>query len=149
MSVLKSLRVKDKEYAFTSFDNDKSSNPARAVFSRFPFNEETFPRANQKNVLNSALLKNFENTEEQRQELVEAIIDNLVSNISANVFDYRNFLRECIDHFEDLEYDGREVRTVSEFLTLPQFAIETIAKELYLYSKTKDEFTMDEKKISE
>jgi hypothetical protein len=81
MSVLKSLKVKEKEYIFKSFENDKAENPGKAIFFRFPFKDEVFPLANQKNILNSSVINNFENTEEQKQKLVELIIDNLISNL--------------------------------------------------------------------
>jgi hypothetical protein len=56
MAVFKPLRQKEKSYVFKVFDNEKSGNPARAVFLRFPFQYELFPAASQKNVLESSLM---------------------------------------------------------------------------------------------
>jgi hypothetical protein len=147
MSVLKSLRVKEKEYIFKSFKNDKAKNPGKAIFFRFPFTDEFFPLASQKNIMESSIIKDFDNTPEGKEQLVKYIIEGMIKNISANVFDYKTFLKECICNFENLEYDDKKIKTVDDFLTLPQSAIETISKELYLYSKAEDEFTFEEKKI--
>jgi hypothetical protein len=147
MSILKSLKVKEKKYIFKVFDNEKQKNPAKAIFGRFPLSDELFPLASQKNVMESTFLKDFDNTQESKEKLVKTIIDTMIENISSNRFDYERFLIECIDHFEDLEYDGKEIKTVADFLSLPQEAVSKIAKDLYYYSKTEDEFTMNEKKI--
>jgi hypothetical protein len=144
MSVLKSLKVKEKEYIFKSFKNDKTKNPGKAIFFRFPFTDELFPLASQENILESNLLKNFDNTPEAKEQLVKHIIDVMIKNISANVFDYKTFLKNCIDHFENLQFDGKDIKSVEDFLTLPQSAVEIIAKELYNYSKEEEKFEMGE-----
>jgi hypothetical protein len=41
-------------------------------------------------------------------------------------------------------YSDKEIKTVDDFLSLPQEAVQKIAKDLYFYSKTEDEFTMGE-----
>jgi hypothetical protein len=144
MSMLKSLRVKEKEYIFRVFGNEKSDNPAKVVFLRFPFTDELFPVASQKSIMESSVIKNFENTPEAKEQLVKYIIDIMVENMTANRFDYLNFIKECIDHFEDFMYGDKEIKTINDFLSLPQSAVEIISKELYFYSKTEDEFTMGE-----
>jgi hypothetical protein len=144
MSVLRSLRVKEKEYIFKSFKNDKTKNSAKAIFLRFPFADELFPLASQKNILESSLLKDFDNSPKSKEQLVKHIIDEMIKNISANVFDYKRFLNECICKFVNLECDGKEIKTVDDFLTLPQSAVEIIAKELYNYSKEEEKFEMGE-----
>lgn len=136
------LSVKDKNYVFKVYGNEKQENPAKAVFKRFPFSDELFPVASQKSIMED--LKDFTD----KEKLVQHIIDVMVENITANRFDYERFLTECIDHFEDLEYDGKEIKTIKNFLTLPTEAVEKITKDLYSYSKTEDKFTFEEKKIS-
>jgi len=147
MAVLKSVKQKEKEFIFKSFGNDKSENPAKVIFSRFPFSDEVFPYANQKNVLDSSIVKNFDNTAAAKEKLVEHIINSLVDNITANRTNYELFLKECVDHFENLVFDDKEIKTVEEFIGLPQGAVQRIAQELFVYSKTEDEFTTEEKKI--
>jgi hypothetical protein len=144
MAVLKPLRVKDKIYVFKVYGNEKSENPARAVFSRFPLSDETFPVASQKSILESGLLKDFDNTQKAKEQLVKHIIDVMVENISANVFDYQKFVKECISHFEDFQYGNKKIKSVDDFLALPQESTFKIAKDLYFYSKIEDEFTMGE-----
>jgi hypothetical protein len=143
--MLKSLRVKEKSYIFKVFDNEKSDNPAKAIFRRFPLQDELFPVASQKNVLESSLVKDFDNTQEAKEKLVKSIIDVMVENITANRFDYERFLNECIDHFEDFMYGNKKIKSVDDFLKeIPQEAVQKIAKDLYFYSKIEDEFTMGE-----
>jgi hypothetical protein len=147
MAKFLTLRQKEKDYIFKVFDNEKSTDPARAVFYRFPLQDESFPYASQKLVMESAAVKEYDNTQESKQKLVEQIINTLVDNIHSNLFDYTRFLKETIDHFENFEYDNKQIKTVDDFLTLPQEAVQKIAKDLYFYSKTEDEFSMLEKKI--
>jgi hypothetical protein len=147
MAVFKSLRQKEKSYIFKVFGNEKSDNPAKAVFLRFPLSDELFPVASQKNVLESSLAKDFDNTPEAKEKLVKNIIDIMIENITANRFDHIKFIKECIDHFENFMYGDTEIKTVNDFLALPPEAVQKIAKDLYFYSKIEDEFTFEEKKI--
>jgi hypothetical protein len=144
MAVLKPLRVKDKTYVFKVYGNEKSENPAKAVFSRFPLSDETFPVASQKSIMESSVLKDFDNTQKAKEQLIKHIIDVMVENISANVFDYQTFLKNCISHFEDFQYGNKKIKTVDDFLALPQESVFKIAKDLYFYSKIEDEFQMGE-----
>ncbi|MCL2440479.1 MAG: hypothetical protein FWD14_01935 [Treponema sp.] len=147
MAILRSIYQKDKEYIFKSFDNNKNENPAKVIFKRFPFSDESFPVANQKSILESPIAKGFDNSQKSREQLVEHIIGVMIDNISANRINFELFIRECIEGFEQLVYNDKEIKTVSDFLELPQSAIQKIALELYLYSRTEDEFTTEEKKI--
>jgi hypothetical protein len=124
MAKFKSLSVKEKTYIFRVYGNEKQSNPAKAVFKRFPFSDELFPVASQKSIMEN--IKDFEN----REKLVQHIIDVMVENISSNRFDFEHFLTECVDHFEDLEYDGKEIKSIEDFLTLPSEAVEKITKDI-------------------
>jgi hypothetical protein len=144
MANLKSLRIKEKNYIFQVFGNEKSASPARAVFSRFPMPDELFPLASQKNILESPAVRDFDNNRQAKTELVKNIVDIMIENIAANRFDTAGFIRECIDHFEDFHYDSRKIKTAGDFLALPQEAVQKITRDLYLYSRTEDEFTMGE-----
>jgi hypothetical protein len=144
MSQFKTLRQKDKIYIFKVFDNEKSDNPAKAVFNRFPLSDELFPVASQKNILESSLLKDFENTPEAKEKLVKYIFDIMIENITANRFDHIKFIKECIDHFEDFTYGKKEIKTINDFLTLPSEAVQKIARDLFFYAKIEDKFTMGE-----
>jgi hypothetical protein len=81
MAILKSIYQKEKNYIFKSFDNDKNDNPAKVIFKRFPFVEEIFPLATQKSVLESSFIKDYDNSQEAKESLVEHIIDTMISNI--------------------------------------------------------------------
>ena len=144
MAVFKPLRQKEKSYVFKVFDNEKSGNPAKAVFLRFPFKDELFPAAAQKSVMESSLMKEFDNSRDSKEKLVQGVIDMMIENITSNRFDHVRFVKECIDHFEDFLCDGKEIKTVDDFLALPSEAVQKIAGDLYSYSKTEDEFTMGE-----
>jgi hypothetical protein len=140
MAVFKPLKIKEKKYVFKVFGNEKQKNPAKAIFKRFPMQDELFPVASQKSVMES--IKDFAN----KEELVKTVIDIMMENIMANRFDFSHFLSECISHFEDFEFDGKEIKTIGDFLNLPIEAVEKISRDLYFYSKIEDEFTFIEKK---
>jgi hypothetical protein len=144
MAQFKPLRQKEKSYIFKAFGNEKSKNPAKAVFSRFPLSDELFPIASQKSIMESPVIKDFDNTADAKEQLVKHVIDVMVENMTNNRWDYLAFTRECIDHFEDFQYGDKEIKSVKDFLSLPQEAVQKIAKDLYFYSKVEDEFTMGE-----
>jgi hypothetical protein len=144
MAVFKTLRQKEKVYIFKVFGNEKSDNPAKAVFLRFPLPDELFPMASQKSIMESPVIKNFDNSPEAKEQLVKHIIDTMVENMTANRFDHTAFIKECVDHFEDFFYGDKAIKTADDFLSLPQEAVQKIAKDIYFYSKTEDEFTMGE-----
>jgi aspartate/glutamate racemase len=50
----------------------------------------------------------------------------MIENITANHFNHQQFLHECIDHFEDLEFDGKEIKTINDFLSLPEELIDLL-----------------------
>jgi hypothetical protein len=147
MAVLKSIYQKEKTYIFKSFDNDKNENPAKIVFKRFPFPDEVFPLAAQKNVLESSVVKAFDNSNNAKEALVEHIINTMIENITANRINYNLFITECVDYFEELIYEDKEIKTIKDFLNLPELAVYKIAQEAYTYSKKEDTFTIEEKKI--
>jgi hypothetical protein len=144
MANFKPLRQKEKTYIFKVFGNEKSKKPAKAIFLRFPLSDELFPVASQKSIMESSVIKDFDNSPNAKEQLVKHIIDIMVDNMTANRFDYIAFTKECIDHFEDFMYGDKEIKSVKDFLTLPSEAVQKIAKDLYFYSKVEDEFTMGE-----
>jgi hypothetical protein len=144
MAIFKPLRQKEKTYIFKVYGNEKNENPAKAVFSRFPLSDELFPIASQKSIMESSVIKDFDNTATAKEQLVKHIIDIMVENMTANRFDYISFLKECIDHFENFMYGDKKIKSIDDFLKLPSEAVQKIAKDLYLYSKIEDEFTMGE-----
>jgi hypothetical protein len=144
MAVFKTLRQKEKTYIFKVFGNETSANPAKAVFTRFPLPDELYPAGAQKNIMESPQVKDFDNSQEAKKKLVEHIINAMVENITANRFDHAAFLNECVDRFEDFVYNGKEIKSVDDFLSLPPEAVQKITNDLYFYSKTEDEFTMGE-----
>jgi len=147
MAVLRSLKQKSREYVFTAFDNPESDRPAKIIFSRFPMPDEIYPTANQKQVLDSSFVKNFDNTAKSREALVDCVVNAMVENIASNRTDYRRFFGECVERIDDLSYDGREIKTVGDFFgILPGEAAHSIAAEAYLYAKETDVFTAAEKK---
>jgi len=145
---LKSLKLKSKEFIFKSYENDKSENPAKIIFSRFPMPDESYPIAQAKSVMDSNFVKNIDNTSESKEKLVSHIIDTMIENITANRVDFKRFFKECVDHIENLEYENNKIITVNNFFDfIPETAAYKIALEAYLYAKESDEFTIDEKKI--
>jgi len=147
MAVLRSLRQKSREFVFGAFGNGESESPARISFSRFPLPDETFPRADQRAVLDSAFMREFDGSAKAKERLVDLIIGTMVENITANRIDFGRFFGECVEKIEDLEYDGHCVRSASDFFRLlPEEAAYQIALEAYLYAKEGDVFSMAEKK---
>lgn len=148
MAVLKSLKLKDKNFIFKSFGNNESGNPAKIIFNRYPLPDETYPVATAKNVYDNSIFKNFDNTQQAKERLIQMVVDNLINNISANRIDYLKFFNECVSHIENLEYDGKIIKSINDFFQLlPEEAWYTIAQEAYLYAKENDTFTISEKKI--
>ena len=145
--ILKSLRQKNKNYIFKSFDNMNSDSPAKIIFSRFPMPDEQFPIADQKSVLDSNAFKNLDDSQESKETLVDNIINTMVTNIMSNRIDYRRFFNECVDRIEDLTYDNTDIITVGDFFKhLPDEAAFAIAQEAYLYAKEADQFIASYKK---
>ena len=144
---LKPLKIKSKEYIFKVFGNSTCDNPAKVVFYRFPFQDEAFPVAEQKSIVDSSFMKEFDNTAKAKEKLVEHIIDVMITNLTANRINYQKFLYDCVDHFENFEYENKKINSVDDFIKIvPQEAVFLIAQELFLYSKETDEFSIEEKK---
>lgn len=144
MAKLKSLRLKNKTYVFTSFDNDKDAEPATVIFSRFPLSGETFTKVDRKNLLDGIDLGKI-GDENVKEQIAGKIVETFMENMSSGSTDYERFISECVDHFEAFEYAESKVITTSDFWQiLPVEAASTIAAELYKYAGGRDEFTMGE-----
>jgi hypothetical protein len=86
---LKSLNPKSNEFIFKSYGNNESETPAKIIFSRFPQQDESYPIAQVKNVMDSNIVKNFDNTAKSKEILVSHIIDTMINNITANRVDLK------------------------------------------------------------
>ncbi|MCL2381334.1 MAG: hypothetical protein FWC64_07035 [Treponema sp.] len=146
MAVLKSVFKKEKEYIFTAFGNDKAEQPAKVIFKRFPLDGETFQSGRTIDIRDSKVMKNFDNSIQAQEELIETIVNDLVDNMMAQRIDYKRFVCECVERVENLVYDGRNIETADAFLSLPQDAVSQIAGELYTYARQSDTFSASEKK---
>jgi hypothetical protein len=146
MARLKSLRLKDKVFIFASYGNAEEKNPAKIIFNRFPFGNETFARIDKKGIFDGIELERIAD-EKKKKKAINNMVNNYIDNIVAGNIDYKHFFTECVDRFEDFEYDQSKIITVNDFWqVLPHDAAVTIAAEAYQYAMAKDEFTMGESK---
>jgi hypothetical protein len=76
------------------------------------------------------------------EKFTAAFVEHFSDN--AAKIDYEYFTRECIDHFENFESDGKEIKTVDDFLALNAEMRTLIAHDCYKYAQEKDEFSMGE-----
>jgi hypothetical protein len=144
MAKLKSLRLKDKVFVFTSYGNDKENNPAKIVFDRFPYGNETFARIDRKEIFNGVDIEKIAEKDAQNKA-AENLVNNFIANMMAGNIDYKHFFEECVSRFDDLEYGQSKIITANDFWQiLPADAADTIAQEAYKYAMRKDEFTMGE-----
>ena len=108
------LKIKSKDFRFTSFGNDE----AVVVFSRFPMPDEFYPVGDKVSILGKKEFKNFDNTEKGRAELAQLAINNVLENMLAGKTDYKKFFKECVDRIDDLQYEGKPVITVNDFFQI-------------------------------
>ena len=142
MAKLKSLRLKNKEYIFKAYGNDKDERPAKIIFNRFPLVEEIFTQVDKKELFDGVDIGGVSKRELQAK-IADKILGNFISNMYAGKTDYRLFFSECVDGLRDFEYEGLKITSADEFWrVLPQDAAFTIAKEAFEYASERDEFTM-------
>jgi hypothetical protein len=158
MAVFKSLRTKSKEYVFKVFGNENLENPAKAVFARFPLPDENFIKAGSDARFNDVDWEKVGKKDpKETTKLFSVFINNYLSDMGSGFVpfsrvDYRAFLRECVDRFENLysEEKGKgkksEIKSVDDFLALPEAAVYEITRDLYAYAREKDDFSMGESK---
>jgi hypothetical protein len=154
MAVFKSFRAKPKDYVFKFGGNEKLKNPAKAVFARFPLPDENFLKSGSDTRYADVDWEKLGKKEPKEVEkLFSAFIGNYLSDAVGGPLQFSRvdtpaFLRECVDRFENLfaEKDGgqTEVKTVDQFLALPEAAVYEIAKDLYAYAREKEDFTLGE-----
>jgi hypothetical protein len=144
MARLKSIRIKSKEFVFEAYGNNKDGRPAKIIFSRFPILGETFVSMDKKNIFDGISAGEM-SQKELKSKIGEKIVENFLSNLQAGAVDYKQFFNECVDHFEDFEYEQSKIITANDFWQiLPADAAEVIALEAHNYAQEKDEFTMGE-----
>jgi hypothetical protein len=157
MAVFKTLRTKAKEYVFKYEGNERLQEPARAVFARFPLPDENFLRRGETDRYSDVNFgKIGKKDTKEIEKLFGVFINSYLADMTAGgmppVFsrvDVPAFVRECVDHFENLRTEDeqggqKEIRSPDEFLALPAEAVHEIARDLYAYAKERDEFTMGE-----
>jgi len=144
MARLKSLKPKSKTFIFTSYENDKQQNPVKVVFNRFPLRNELFLVMEKKEIFKDIDISKITEKETQ-SKLIDSLMKNISLNAASNNIDFKAFLNECVDRFDDFEYDTSKITTVNDyFQILPSEAAETIAFEIYDYAQKREEFTMGE-----
>jgi hypothetical protein len=164
MAVFRSLQIKSKTYVFDYADNKKLKEPARAVFSRFPSQDEYFLKSGKDTRYSDVDFskvgkKDTKEVEKLFAAFITSYLTESVNGVSGafSRVDIEAFLRECVDHFENLytEREGeaktkregkamREIKTVDDFLGLPSEAVYDIARDLYIYARNRDKFTLGE-----
>jgi hypothetical protein len=143
MARFKTLREKNKEYPFDFLGNRKDPNPAKVIFARFPQPDENFmPKVKRAIFEGVNLFKIAEKDPDELDKFVAAFMDSYSANMAKVDFEY--FARECFERFEDFESDGRQIKTVDDFLSLNITMRTLIANDCYKYAQEKDEFTMGE-----
>jgi len=143
MARFKTLRQKEKRYVFDFLANKGDGNPAAAVFARFPLPGENFAPKVSGSVFEGIDLEKFAKKDgAEMDKFVSAFMGHFSDNV--NKVDYEYFVRECVDRFENFESDGREIKTVDDFLALNVEMRTLIADDCYKYAQQKDEFTMGE-----
>lgn len=150
MARIKSLRLKNKRYIFRVLDNEKDPAPMACVFQRFPLPDEDFPLAEPIEIADEFKRRFAEHTnkEEAIRELLQAVMPAVLENVKRQRIDYVRFMRECVERFEDLEYDGRKIESLDDFCTLPADLEYMLAQDAYIYANERDRFTLVEKNDS-
>jgi hypothetical protein len=156
MALFKSLRAKSKEYAFKFGGNENLKHPAKAVFARFPLPDENFLKpGNDIRYSDVDWKKLGEKDTKEVEKLFQAFAVNFINeSVGASQFskvDYHAFLRECVEGFDNLFVEQKpgeksEIKSVDDFLSLPEAAVYEITQDLYSYAREKEDFTMGESK---
>lgn len=143
MARFKTLRQKEKRYVFDFLGNREDPEPAAAVFARFPQPGEDFMPKVKRSVFEGINLERIAKRDDAEMDrFIAAFVDGYAANMAK--VDREYFIRECVDHFENFSSDGKEIRTVNDFLSLPVEMRSVIADDCYRYAQQKDEFTMGE-----
>jgi hypothetical protein len=124
------------------------------VFARFPLPDENFLKSgSDARYADVDWNKLGKKDQKEIQKLFSIFIGDYLNDAVGGITQFSRvdtpaFLRECVDCFENLfaEKDGAqtEVKTVDQFLALPEAAVYEIAKDLYAYAREKEDFTLGE-----
>jgi hypothetical protein len=128
-------------------DNRKQPAPMVCVFRRFPLPDEDFPHAEPLEISDeiARAVAESENRDAAVKNLLHVISPTIMENVKCQRVDYEKFVKECIGSFEDIEYEGRAIKTVEDFLSLPYDLFYTLARDAYIYAFEKDVFAFEEK----
>jgi hypothetical protein len=156
MAIFKSVRTKSKNYVFKYEGNEKLKEPARAIFARFPYQDEHFIKRGDDIHYGDIDFKkigkkDLKEIEKLLMAFLNSYLNDTLNNVSAqfNKVDREAFLRECVEQFENLYAEDesgnkKAIKTIDDFLTLPVEAVYEITKDLYTYANIRDKFTMGE-----
>jgi hypothetical protein len=147
MAKIKSLRLKEKRYIFNVMKNREQAAPMACVFSRFPLPDEDFPYAQPLEISDeiARAVAESENRDAAIKTMLRVISPTIMENVKRQRIDYKKFVKECIERFEDVEYEGRKIETVEEFSALPYELFYILARDAYIYAFEKDLFEFEEK----
>jgi hypothetical protein len=124
---------------FDFFDNRSDPNPAAVVFEHFPLPDDNFKpplRGKAFDGIDHALFMKGDKWESEK------FLKTFSEHLASNKVDYAAFIRECVDHFEDFQFDGKEIITVDDFLGIGIEAWTLIADDCYQYALQRDKFSM-------
>jgi hypothetical protein len=145
MAQFKTLKAKSKEYVFQCYGNEKTKTPAKIIFARFPWSGESFLAKQKQSIFTDIDFDKIQQKDEgEVNKLGKIMIEQALSTMNGERIDCEAFMRECADRFENLEFDGREIKSVEDFLSLPPDAVEKITKDCWKYASQTDEFTAGE-----
>jgi hypothetical protein len=143
MAKLKPLKLKEKKFIFTAYENNKAENPAAVVFSRFPADFDEYFIGDRKNLFDGIGAVDL-NTDAGKKKFIDLFLDQYLENLKNSRIDYGRFLKNCVECFVDFEYGKDKIKTVDDFLALPEAAVKKIASELFVYAQSEDKFSMGE-----
>ena len=147
MAEFRTIRAKEKRYVFDALENRQQETPAAVVFNHFPLKGQDFIPKSKDNPYKGINLKKVQDGDEEEQEKFYAVfLEQYTQNKSK--IDYEAFVRECVDHFEDLKFDGAEINTPDDFIAINPEAFSIIAQDIYQYAQKKDEFSAGESTAS-
>ena len=142
MAKLFSVNQKKKTFVFTSYENDKTENPAKIIFLRFPLPDEFFTKLDTKDILDGVEIESL-SKKSSKAKLQEKLAENFINNLWAKKTDFKVFFDECVERIEGLEYENQSIESVSDFFEkLPPEASYAIASEAFNYASERDEFSM-------
>ena len=143
MARFKTKKQKEKRYVFDFLANKGDENPAVAVFDHFPLPGEDFMPKPKGSAFDGIDLEKVAKKDSAETEKFTSAFVKYFSANAAKV-DYEYFIRECVDRFENFECDGKEIKTVDDFLALNVEMWTLIAADCYKYAQTRDEFAVGE-----